>query len=789
MEQRGTQGMLGRYALFVVLSLTILMINVFLMSIINPQKPQGPAAPEAAPAAVAEQQPVPANGEEPADALAEQRPAEAIAAAEEPSAIQQPAAEAAEMPAIPEQPEIPPDWVTLGSIDPADPYRMLVTLSNEGAALVRVELSSRRYRNQEQRMGYLGHVVGDPMAADSAGCPVQIVGPGTPAAAAGLKKGDLIAAVDGQKVTGDLSLARALRDTEPGQGVELTVIRQSDELRLPVTLGRAPLEVVRPEGADPLSLLFTLAELDEKGLEKLVDEFRRKEGDAEQEAAGKDGIVSQDETIHLELEGVNLRHGTWEIASHNQEEAVFRRLLPACGLEIVKKFRLARVEPEALDDDSAKAYHLGLDIEIRNLGTQSRKVAYQLDGPTGLPIEGYWYASKIGREWGAVGLRDVAVFFSGWKVPKLIPCPDIAADDVGPAWRDESLAYIGVDAQYFSAVLMPQKRNPEEIWFARSQPLRVGPVNVEWKNTTNTSFRLTSLAHDLEPGGSLSHSFTVFAGPKKPKLLDNYGLGELVYYGWFGWVAKPMLSLLHGFYAVFSNYGLAIIMLTVLVRSAMFPLSKKQALGAQKMAALQPEIKKIHEKYKNDFEARNKAQQELFRKHNYNPLSGCLVQAPLITESIRWCSDLSAPDMLFNWSGFMPQFVTEGHGFFGLGPYFNLLPLLTIVFFIVQQKMLMPPPADEQAAMQQNVMKFMMIFMGILFFKVASGLCIYFIASSLWGLAERKLLPKHAAAHAGDRETSQAASPPARRDAAAQKRRAEGDGAAGKRRKQSRGRK
>ena len=90
----------------------------------------------------------------------------------------------------------------------------------------------------------------------------------------------------------------------------------------------------------------------------------------------------------------------------------------------------------------------------------------------------------------------------------------------------------------------------------------------------------------------------------------------------------------------------------------------------------------------------------------------------------------------------MPEFINNGVGMFGLGPYFNLLPILTIVLFIWQQKMFMPPPADEQAAMQQKIMQYMMIFMGILFFKVASGLCIYFIASSLWSLAERKFLPK-----------------------------------------------
>ncbi len=167
-------------------------------------------------------------------------------------------------------------------------------------------------------------------------------------------------------------------------------------------------------------------------------------------------------------------------------------------------------------------------------------------------------------------------------------------------------------------------------------------------------------------------------------------------------------------------------------------------------------------------EGRTKAQQELFRKHNYNPLGGCLVlfiqlpifvglyrslqvdvelrDAPLFSHAIRWCSNLAAPDMLFDWSRFMPDWFNSGSGMLGLGPYFNLLPLVTIGLFIVQQKMFMPPPADEQAAMQQKMMNFMMIFMGILFYKVAAGLCIYFIASSLWGMAERKFLPKMAVA-------------------------------------------
>jgi YidC/Oxa1 family membrane protein insertase len=90
----------------------------------------------------------------------------------------------------------------------------------------------------------------------------------------------------------------------------------------------------------------------------------------------------------------------------------------------------------------------------------------------------------------------------------------------------------------------------------------------------------------------------------------------------------------------------------------------------------------------------------------------------------------------------MPAFINRGVGMFGLGPYFNLLPVVSVLLFLWQQKKIMPPPTDEQQAMQQRIMQFMMIFMGIMLYKVASGLGVYFIASSLWGVAERKYLPK-----------------------------------------------
>jgi len=235
---------------------------------------------------------------------------------------------------------------------------------------------------------------------------------------------------------------------------------------------------------------------------------------------------------------------------------------------------------------------------------------------------------------------------------------------------------------------------------------------------------------------------------------------EAIYYGWFGFVARPLSAILHFFFTITRNYGIAIILLTVLVRGCMFPISRKSARSAQIMQLMSPEIKKLQEKYKDDAKKKMAAQQDLFRKYDYNMLGGCLPmflqlpiflglyrsimvdislrQAPLIP-GVQWCSNLAGPDMILHWEGFA-SFVTARGSLFG--PYLNILPLAAIAMIIVQQKMFMPPAQDDQQKMQQKMMKFMMIFMGVMFFKIASGLCLYFIVSGIWGMSERLMLPK-----------------------------------------------
>jgi YidC/Oxa1 family membrane protein insertase len=211
----------------------------------------------------------------------------------------------------------------------------------------------------------------------------------------------------------------------------------------------------------------------------------------------------------------------------------------------------------------------------------------------------------------------------------------------------------------------------------------------------------------------------------------------------------------------FNSFGLpwwaAIISLTVLVRSCLFPLSRKQAIMAARQKELQPHIKALKERCGDDQQRFAREQWELFRKNNINPFSGCLplfLQLPIFIglytalnsavdlrgQRFLWIDNLAGPDALFRLSFALP---------FGMGHDFNLLPLCTVSLFLVQQKLFMPPAQDEQQAMQYRMMNFMTGIMGILFWHQPAGLSLYFIASSLWSISERKLLGTANTAPAG----------------------------------------
>ena len=686
----------------------------------------------------------------------------------------------------------PASYVTLGSADPKSPYRMLVTLSSRGATVRQIDMNKTEYRDTQDATGWMGQIVVELADMPENGCPVQVVGPGTPAAAAGLQSGDLIVRFNDAGITSFDDLRNALLATKPNQTCPLVVQRGGAELPLTVKLAQAPLSIVRPETPvtdfesynhlvglhaydvktqPSLSFAMTFERID--GVELPMPECLDLNG--RPASSGRD--TARDLSIDNELPGVNLRSDHWKLESADVNEVVFMQYVPKTRLEVRKTWRL-----EPMTDKADPGYALTLKIDIKNVDSRRHSVAYLLDGPSGLPIQGAWYSTgrKTGPGWSPYGMRDIVYQLSG-KASDVLTCVKIATDkydtiQVDLATRQKFLDYIGVDTQYFQCTMITGQDDLEESNLEYVVPMRVGPYTKDWPNVTNVSFRLVSSEKTLQPQETLSHEYKIFAGPKQPETLEAYGLRDTLYYGWFAWFVKPLLWLLHVFHYFVGSYALAIILLTIVVRLCLYRLNRRQMLNMMKMQEIKPEMEKITEKHKDDMQARSKALQELYRKHKFNPLSGCmpmLIQLPilialfkalsvdvelygasLLGSGVRWCSDMAAPDKLWDWSNLWISMgwttFNNGYSMFALGPYLNVLPIITIILFLVQQAVMMPPPTTDQEKQMRTMMKFMMIFMAFMFFKVPSGLCIYFIASSLFGFAERKFLPKPKPAGASD---------------------------------------
>ncbi len=249
---------------------------------------------------------------------------------------------------------------------------------------------------------------------------------------------------------------------------------------------------------------------------------------------------------------------------------------------------------------------------------------------------------------------------------------------------------------------------------------------------------------------------TDYPSSRLGRVFNSVGLTRLVLT-----ITNVLHWVLWGISRVIPVYGLCIILLTLMVRGLMFPISRKQALMGQKMQALAPELKKIAEKFKDNPQAKQMATFELQRRYGVHPMSTCWVgflQMPIylglfyaLQESIHfrlasflWIDNLAAPDMLFWWTDSIPWISRWGDygSMVFLGPYFNLLPIMAAGLTLVYQRYTMPPATDEQSAMQQKMMKYMVVFMAFMFYKVAAGVALYYVVSNLWNITERKLLPK-----------------------------------------------
>lgn len=447
----------------------------------------------------------------------------------------------------------------------------------------------------------------------------------------------------------------------------------------------------------------------------------------------------------------------WTLLSQDENRVTFQYVVPQ-KFRFTKEYSLANSggDREALNQErqtNALGYFLKLKIGVENLQDDVAEVVYEMQGPVGLPLEDAESTSKY-RDIKIGALEGGSIEHRTLTVKDLADSIEDQELENPPYYYEEEwkapFRYVGVDGQFFATLLYNSPEDPATSQEIESYTAEVVDWNVRNPQHSDVSLNFTSVPITVPAGEQTTHDYTLFAGPKRQVLLSAIEAGEIIEFGWFGWISKGLLAILAFLHNnLYLPYGLAIVCLTIMVRGALFPLSKKQAHSAARMKELQPKLQELKKKYGDDKQKFAEAQMKLFRDAGYNPFAGCLpmiLQLPIfigLYGAIRhaidlraaeflWVDNLAAPDHLFQ----LPFRI------WWVGQYFNLLPILTVFLFLAQQKMFMPTPDpdDEQAVMQQKMMNFMMVFMGFLFYHMPAGLCIYFIASSLWGMGERKLL-------------------------------------------------
>jgi YidC/Oxa1 family membrane protein insertase len=369
-------------------------------------------------------------------------------------------------------------------------------------------------------------------------------------------------------------------------------------------------------------------------------------------------------------------------------------------------------------------YLLDLVIDVANNSTNA--------------LQGSPYLSLTGQPFSADS-KNTQFLFNGAAVLVNDSIEEVKAEDLqedGPQTLPGDVTWTAYEDTYFMMAIAPEKEG------GVSHTVRLSSGDGE--KVSNVLF---GSADVIAPGNSKQYRYTVYIGPKKMTdlKLAGHDLHRAINFGWFGFVARPVLSLLNLIYKYIHNYGIAIILVTIVIKLLFWPITQKGMKSMKNMQNLQPKLTKLREKYGDDKERMAKEQMQLYKTHKINPLGGCLpmvIQIPVFFALYRvlmqaielrhapfmlWITDLSAPERL------------------NIGielPYVGGLPVLTLLMggtMFLQQKMTPTPAANPEMA---KMMMFMPVIFTFLFINFASGLVLYFFVNNMLQMAQQHFINK-----------------------------------------------
>jgi YidC/Oxa1 family membrane protein insertase len=383
-------------------------------------------------------------------------------------------------------------------------------------------------------------------------------------------------------------------------------------------------------------------------------------------------------------------------------------------------------------------FQLTLTIAFKNTGTSAQDVAgFFVNTGAAQPIHATDRSSYTAFGWDRDGkYQQISV---DWFNPSSLfwVFQTSAGHDIYSATGDQ-ISWAAVADQYFTTILQSKDKSAAQVW-AKRDPLSNDPnQRIAWSIQGALGFP----GFNLQPGETKSKEFVVYAGPKEYGQLSKLGddLNAVLNFGWpFGFLSSALLIMMNTIHAFVPNYGLAIIIMTVIIRGLVWPIQNTSMKSMRKMAKLSPLINELKAKYKDDQQRMNQETMKLYKEYNINPLTGCLpmfIQIPIFfafyamlgsavelrESSFLWVRDLSQPDTVAHIFGFP----------------LNIIPLVSAATQVWQLQ-ITPKTGD---ASQQRILMIMPIVFLFICYPFAAALSLYYTASNLFTIGQTYLTMK-----------------------------------------------
>ena len=409
------------------------------------------------------------------------------------------------------------------------------------------------------------------------------------------------------------------------------------------------------------------------------------------------------------------------------------------------------------DNGAGLVFTRQIAIDDKYMLTATDSVANK--GSVAVSLSPYGRISRVGEPptSGYYILHEGLVGVIGDKSLQEYKYKDIQKDH-GVSWTDKTGGWLGITDKYWAAALIPEQT---QAYTARYIGRTEGSTPVY-----ETEF--AAGAETLAPGATISQTTRLFAGAKLVSVLSAYRdklgiekLDLLIDWGWFFFITKPMFLLIDWLNQVFGNFGIAILLVTVMVKAAFFPLANRSYKSMSQMKKLQPQMTALREQYKDDKVKQQEELMKLYRTEKINPMAGCwpmVIQIPVffslykvlfVTIEMRhapffgWIHDLSAPDPthIFNLFGLLPydpsMVPVIGH-FLAIG----IWPVIMGITMFVQMK-LNPTPPDPTQAMLFTWMPVLFTFMLASF---PAGLVIYWAWNNSLSVTQQYIIMRRSGA-------------------------------------------